>query len=907
MNLAAHIDRQRVDRNPSEAQKEAGNYRKAHISIHGLDIAIENPCGSYRKGVDGDGKPWRCRLPAHYGYIKRTEGADGDHVDVYIGPHYKSPHVYVIDQHDLKYGKYDEHKVMLGFASKGQAKATYHRAFSDDNGKDRIGHIETMTVDEFKNWLSDGDTTAPIKHRAEGGRVHLADGGAPVTDPDVLSQLNAPAPVTDPALLAQLNAPPPPDQGALHALGHGAASGATFGFSDELRGVHAAAPEAVPEMVGPLPAKMMAGAARLAKNYLMGNDPEALTAYEKSRDEERQAQASAKANHPYYYGAGEIAGSIPAMAALPEAGATARLAPMAGRLAKFGAATTDAAALGGEYGALSGAGEGTDLTSRATNAGSGLVGGVIGGAAAPVLGKVAEAASNKFIQPGVSAIRGWINPEGEAGRRLALALQKDQEMIAQGTAKGMSPQEWAAARQAGEPVTLADLGAGNTQALLRSAANTSPEGRAMLEKVIEDRFLGQSERVASDVRGLVAGGANAGKTSEDLVAAYDAARKPAYQQAYREGDKEIMTPEMERIMGSPMVVEAMRRASVSGKDRAITQGFGAFNPGVTVENGLVKFQPKPNGVPTYPNLQFWDATKRELDDIASSAGRSGEKGKAQVAGDLAKTLRGELDQQVPSYANARGIASQFFGENNALEAGRSLAGKRVDPQVIQGVMGKMKPDERDLFREGYASDWANRVINNISDTRDITKAMFNSPNERARALAVFGPAGMAKIQARMTLETIMDGARKAMGNSTTARQLIEAGLAGGALEGYMSGWDPTRMAEGAAGAAGARKFLGSEMAAGARKLIGKVDSTTARTVARLLTSNDPNDLAQGLRMATKNQKIANGLKSIANRVALSSLAPSAREQAIRTVPMLQGAVGAHADDKQPQPPRGINQ
>lgn len=146
-----------------------------------------------------------------------------------------------------------------------------------------------------------------------------------------------------------------------------------------------------------------------------------------------------------------------------------------------------------------------------------------------------------------------------------------------------------------------------------------------------------------------------------------------------------------------------------------------------------------------------------------------------------------------------------------------------------------------------------------------------------------------------------------MGNSTTARQLIEAGLAGGALEGYMSGWDPTRMAEGATAAGVGRKFLGSEMASGARKLIGKVDSTTARTVARLLTSNDPNDLAQGLRMATKNQKIANGLKNIANRVALSSLAPSAREQAIRTVPMLQGAVGAHADDKQPQAPRGINQ
>jgi hypothetical protein len=747
--------------------------------------------------------------------------------------------------------------------------------------------------------------------RAYGGRARMADGGTPVTDPDVLAQLNAPTPVTDPALLAQLNAPATPDQGALHALGHGAASGATFGFSDELAGIHAAAPKMpgtdynIPEFVGPLPVRMMAGAARLASNYLRGNDPEALAAYEKARDTERTAQTEAKAAHPYYYGAGEIAGSIPAMAALPEGGVIrgAGLAADIGRGALVGA----------EYGGLSGAGEGTDAGSRLENAGAGIAGGVVGGAAAPVAGKVLSAGYDRFIQPGVNAFRGWMNPEAEAGRRLATALQADQQMIAAGTAKGMTPQEWAAARQAGEPVTLADLGAGNTQALLRSAANTSPEGRAMLEKVIEDRFLGQSERVASDVRGLVAGGANAGRTSDDLVAAYDAARKPAYMRAYREGDREIMTPEMERIMGSPMVVEAMRRAAISGKDRAVTQGLGAFNPGVTVENGMVNFKPKPNGVPTYPNLQFWDATKRELDDIASSAARGGEKGKAQVAGDLARTLRTELDNEVPSYADARGIASQYFGESNALEAGRNLAGKRVDPQEISDVMQKMKPDERDLFREGYASDWANRVISNISDTRDITKAMFNSPNERARAMAVFGPAGMAKIQARMTLETIMDGARKAMGNSTTARQLIEAGLAGGALAGYdfYETGSPLHALQaagtGALAGYGFAHFVKPALAASAKKIIGKVDATTARNVARLLTSNDPNDLAQGLRMATQNRKIADGLRRTANLVALSGIVPSAKERAIRITPLLQGPMGASADQKQNQPAGVVNQ
>ena len=73
-----------VNPTPTEAQKTAGNYQKAHIRIHGLDISIENPKGSYRTGVHA-GKPWRVRMPADYGYIRGTTGADGDHVDCSSG------------------------------------------------------------------------------------------------------------------------------------------------------------------------------------------------------------------------------------------------------------------------------------------------------------------------------------------------------------------------------------------------------------------------------------------------------------------------------------------------------------------------------------------------------------------------------------------------------------------------------------------------------------------------------------------------------------------------------------------------------------------------------------------------------------------------------------------------------
>lgn len=184
MNLA-HIEREARHAHPapSEAQKESGNYRKGHVRIHGIDVAIENARGSNREGVGADGDPWSIRMPSHYGYIKGTSGADGDQVDVYIGPHIKSPHVFVLHQLDADDGSFDEHKVFLGFASKQQVAQTYEKAFSDGRAKERMGHVSEMSVDEFKDWLKTGNHKKAIK-RARGGRV-FASGGAVMSDADV--------------------------------------------------------------------------------------------------------------------------------------------------------------------------------------------------------------------------------------------------------------------------------------------------------------------------------------------------------------------------------------------------------------------------------------------------------------------------------------------------------------------------------------------------------------------------------------------------------------------------------------------------------------------------------------------------------------------------------------------------
>ena len=148
---------------PTDSQKLSGNYKKHHIKLHGLDFAIENPKGSFRKGIDENGKRWSSELPAHYGYIKKTEGADGDHVDAYVGPNEDSELVFIVDQKDHNTGEFDEHKCIFGCLSMAQAMELYCSSFSDGKGKERLGSLSPLHVLQFKEWLQSGDTTKPYK------------------------------------------------------------------------------------------------------------------------------------------------------------------------------------------------------------------------------------------------------------------------------------------------------------------------------------------------------------------------------------------------------------------------------------------------------------------------------------------------------------------------------------------------------------------------------------------------------------------------------------------------------------------------------------------------------------------------------------------------------------------------
>lgn len=140
----------KVDTNPSEAQKEAGNYKKGHIKINGFDVTIEQPAGSVRSGKDANGKEWSVTMNNTYGYIRGTESVDGDHIDVFLGPDMNSDMVYVVDQVNTD-GSFDEHKVMMGFSSLEDARSAYLSNYEE--GWQGLGNITGVALDEFKKWI----------------------------------------------------------------------------------------------------------------------------------------------------------------------------------------------------------------------------------------------------------------------------------------------------------------------------------------------------------------------------------------------------------------------------------------------------------------------------------------------------------------------------------------------------------------------------------------------------------------------------------------------------------------------------------------------------------------------------------------------------------------------------------
>jgi hypothetical protein len=607
------------------------------------------------------------------------------------------------------------------------------------------------------------------------------------------------------------------------ALAGGVAQGVSLNFYDELRGLMEA---------GGLDPKDPASLTTLlqgAYKYWSG-DPEATQRYDAATGRERQVSQQAQEQQPVASIAGNVLGAV----ALPIGGAL-QAATLPGRIGR-------GAAVGAGAGAAYGAGEGSGLEDRAARAVTGAAIGTVAGAAAPVaLSGVEKAAQgvSRLAAPVVQAVRGVRDVDAEAARRIVAAQARD---MRQGTA-GMTPQEFASARAAGAPVAVADMGGETTRALARSSANTSSEGRAALESVTSERFASQSPRTVQFLKETF-DYPDAGAKLEQLHAVSRLENRPAYLKAYNHPNAAAIWDDgLEQLASAPVVQDAIRMAGVTARNRNALDGFPPIrNPfSVDKQTGRVSLTTQKDGGIAYPNLQFWDHVKRNLDKINTSESRA-----------ASRALRDHLDDIVPEYKDARAGAAKWFGAEDALEAGAffvTQTGEKLNQ--AKRALAKMSPADRKLFETGFISNLIAKV-HELRDGQDIVKAIYGAPAARERIRVALGDKQADLLEAHLLTERVMDRLRPAVqGNSTTARQLAEIGLAGGLNTGVGAA------AYGVAtGDFGYSNIIAGALWAGAK---GKIDQRIAKRVGEMLASNDPKILLKGLHIVARNRAMKNAL------------------------------------------------
>lgn len=652
--------------------------------------------------------------------------------------------------------------------------------------------------------------------------------------------------------------PPTPDVGPdewsfLQSLGMGAGAGTGFNLNDEV-------------------------AAGVKTGFGMAGDYNAEVA------KQRANQDAARKAHPVGYALGEVGGAL----ATAPITVPLRIAKGISAIPRVVNNALSGALYGGAYGA--GAGEGVEgrLTGAAQGAG---VGGALGGAVGAVL--PAGRSLNPFV--------GFANPDKEAAKRLALAIGKDIRAPSQRDALNTAADSLETMQAAGVPAIAADTGGAWTRSTMRSAANTAPEAREALETATETRFHGQAERTAEKLRHITGASGDTGNVVRILKDAAARANEPLYRKAFSDpAGQALWTPELEQLTVSDIMRKAIKGATSRASNDAAMLGVRPFdNPFVEAADGALTLKTRADGSKAVPSLQFWDAVKRNLDQAYNTAKSSGatedmrdiQRLRSRLVGDAKNP--GILDKAVPSYRDARGSAASFFGAEDALEVGEVLVRDRrwANPEIAR-ELAKMTPAERRLAEEGFANELI-RAVSGIGDNVNVpTSSFFDNPTMRERTALVLGNAKAGAIEAHVRVENMLNLARKALGNSTTARQLAELGLAGGrgvanaaipaAAGMYASGgdiYDPSTI-------------LTAALVYGARRGAVKIDQRVAERVGRLLATDDPQKLRDAANLVGRSSSMMGALREADNFITRAILPLLSKEGAGSVT----GTVSGRADE-----------
>lgn len=576
----------------------------------------------------------------------------------------------------------------------------------------------------------------------------------------------------------------------------------------------------------------------------------------------RERRAQLAAANPVADIAGNLAGGVGAYGALAKTASASALGLEGSLLSRIGNSAASGAGISAADTAVKG-GSPNDVLTNAT------YGGIIGAVTPPIasgLGMAARAIGSK-IAPTINAA---VNPADEAAIRTGRTYMRDARVNA---GNMINATDEAVAREAGVPLMNVDRGGETMRALARSVANQNPEARNIITKAADSRFETQGLRAVDFIKRMTGGAVDDLGYQKSIQDVAKAVNRPRYDAAFNAAPaRAVWNQPIQELMQSNTFRAAINAAESRGTDKAAISGFRAVrNPFEFLPDGSVTLRQNADGSRALPSLAFWDQVKRNLDGMIGTAQRAGDNALFSDLSQIKSKLVSSLDDAVPQYRAARQGAASFFDAEDALEAGKKFALQPKNVPEAQQAFTKFSSAEKQAFQTGYASELVDR-IRSTRDRVNVINQVFGNQSSREMIELVFGAGKARQLEAYIRVEGLADAIRGALGNSTTARQLVELGIGtgvGGVAGFGLSGGNIASAAQGAALGMGA---------AGIKNLGQRVDAEVMQNVAKLLTSRDPADLQKAIANATLSPKWMDAIKSLETQLQIGTRAIAAPGQ-----------------------------
>ena len=312
----------------------------------------------------------------------------------------------------------------------------------------------------------------------------------------------------------------------------------------------------------------------------------------------------------------------------------------------------------------------------------------------------------------------------------------------------------------GAKATLADVSGVFQQVADQAASRLGPAARKVKDLIRRDE--GSFGRIMEPIRRIMGDRDKAVKTIKELKDTRFNAASPLYEKAYKEGITN--TPTLLAHMKRPAVKRAWDAAKISARNDPDNQKkiFAGWDQ-------------------KQPSLRGWQGIVKSLWDQASTKRNAGASGEAADILKLRRAILQELDDQSPTYKEARSIWASTSHTNDVIELGRKFM--KTTPAEVREIMADLTEGDKVFYRMGMGRAVEEKIAT-ITDTNDLTR-IFRNEAFREKARDVFPDTEsyvdfintiVKEVAFKSTSRTV------GKGSQTHPRQVVEKQLGAAPLE-----------------------------------------------------------------------------------------------------------------------------